>query len=202
MTFRSLVRKLRRAAPAVAAMALIVTATGCSAGCSASVSIGEKKTGGTYRGHGVSFTIPDGWSRLAKTTTGAETGNVIWSEGFSPRSSVDLVGVTAYATKIAITKKNAARNAPKVAAAIRSLLEPTGGRLLGHPRSAAIGEMAGYRLQTTLSGQDGETLHSDVLMIWKGHTEYFVSCQYRANGSRKAEIERGCKTITSSFTAG
>jgi hypothetical protein len=202
MTFKSLARKLRRATPAVAAIVVIVTATGCSAGCSASVSVGEKKTGGTYRGHGVSFTIPDNWSRLSKTTTKAETGNVIWSEGFSPGSSVDLVGVTAYATKIAITKKNVDNNAPKVAAAIRSLLEPAGGRLLDQPKSTAIGEMAGYRLQTTFPGQDGETLQSNVLMVWKGHTEYFISCQYQTNGSRKAEIERGCKTITSSFKVG
>jgi hypothetical protein len=59
--------------------------------------------------------------------------------------------------------------------------------------------MAGYRFETTFPAEGGETLDGDVLMVWNGHTEYFFNCQYRTNGSRKAEIKRGCKTIESTF---
>jgi hypothetical protein len=199
MTLESLGKKLRRVAPAVIAIILVTTVTGCSAGCSASVSIGNKKTGGTYSGHGVSFTIPDGWSRLKSTTTQAQTGSEIWSEGFSHESSLDLVSVTAYATKVAITHENVDENAPNAAAAVKNLFESSGGSLVSGPNSATVGDMAGYRFETTFPGDSGETLESVVLMVWDGRTEYFFNCQHQANGSQKAEIERGCKTITNSF---
>ena len=199
MTAKSLLGKLRRAVPAVTAIVVVTIATGCSAGCSASVSIGHKKTGGTYSGHGVSLTIPDGWVQSAKTKTTAETGSEIWSQGFGPASGVDFVAVTAYATNVAITQKNADKYAPKVTVAVKSLFGSAGGTLLSGPKSATIGDMVGYRFATTFPGESGQKLGSDVLMVWNGRTEYFFNCQYQANGSRKAEIERGCKTIESSF---
>lgn len=198
MMTKSLLGKLRRAVPAVAAIVVVTIATGCSAGCSASVSIGHKKTGGTYSGHGISLTVPDGWVQSASSAT-AETGNEIWSQGFGPVSSVDFVAVTAYATNVAVTQKNAEKYAPKVTVAVKRLFESAGGTLLSGPKSATIGDMVGYRFETTFPAESGETLDGDVLMVWNGHTEYFFNCQYQANGSRKAEIKRGCKTIESTF---
>lgn len=199
MTTKSLLGKLRRPVPAVTAIVVVTITTGCSAGCSASVSIGHKKTGGTYSDHGVSLTIPDGWAQSAKTETTAATGNEIWSQGFGPASGVDFVAVTAYATNVAITHKNAGKYAPKVTVAVKSLFKSAGGTLVGGPNSATIGDMVGYRFESTFPGEGGKTVDSDVLMVWNGRTEYFFNCQYQANGSRKAEIKRGCKTIESTF---
>jgi len=199
MMTKSLLGKLRRAVPAVAAIVVVTIATGCSAGCSASVSIGHKKTGGTYSGHGVSLRVPDGWVQSAKTKTTAETGNEIWSQGFGPASGVDFVAVTAYATNVAVTQKNADKYAPKVTVAVKSLVKSAGGTLLSGPKSATIGDMVGYRFETTFPAKSGETLDGDVLMVWNGRSEYFFNCQYQANGSRKVEIKRGCKTIESTF---
>jgi hypothetical protein len=199
MTLVSLARKARHVVPGVAAVILVTIATGCSAGCSASVSIGHKKTGGTYSGHGVSLTIPDGWSRLESTTTKAQTGNQVWSEAFSRQSSIDLVSITAYATKASITRENVDKFAANAAAAVKGLFESAGGSLVGGPDTTTVGGMAGYRFETTTPDENGKALDSIVYMIWNGQTEYFFNCQHEASGSQKAEIERGCQTITSSF---
>ncbi|MBE3087912.1 MAG: hypothetical protein IMZ71_02190, partial [Chloroflexi bacterium] len=153
MRIESLASKVRQATPAVTAIILVTIATGCSAGCSASVSVGHEKTGGTYRGHGVSFKIPDGWRRLTDLTTQASAGNEKWSEGFAPRSGSDLVGITAYATKLAITDGNAGRYAPDVTAAIKNLLAPTGGSVVSGPTLISISGMAGYRFETAFNGK-------------------------------------------------
>jgi len=199
MTLESLVRKARQTAPAVTAIILVTIA----AGCSGSISVGHEKTGGTYSDHGVSFTIPDGWKRLSDLTVQTKTGNERWSEGFAPASGYDLVGVTAYATKMVITPKNAARNAPQVAATMRNLFAAAGGSVLGGPTVTSMRGMAGYRFATTYPGQNGETLDSRLLLLWNGHTEYYFNCQHRTkNGSRSAEVERGCRTIENSFKLG
>ncbi len=200
LTLDLLGRTLRRIAPAVTAFVLVTVATCCSVGCSASVSIGEKKTGGTYKGHGVSFTIPDGWSRLDSTTTQAQTGNEVWSEGFSRKSSLDFVSVTAYATKVSITQWNVDKFAANAAATVKGLFESAGGSLVSGPeRITTTGGMAGYRFETTTPDENGRALDSIVYMVWNGRTEYFFNCQHQASGSQKAEIERGCQTIASSF---
>ena len=199
MTLGSIARKSWRAAPAVIATVLVVFATGCSAGCSASVSFGHVKTGGTYSGHGVSLTIPHGWSRLRELTLRSKTGTEIWSEGFAPQSGSDLVGITAYATNVAVTRRNSDRYAPKVTAAIENLAASSGGRLLSGPTPTVIDGMAGYRFETTLAEEGSATLESRMFLVWKGQTEYFINCQHRTRSSIGAEIERGCNTIKNSF---
>jgi len=198
MTLELFVRKLVRAAPTMAAIVSVTIATGCGAGCSASISTHSDKTGGTYNKHGVSFEIPDGWRQM-RLTKQTQSGNEIWSESFGPKSGLDLVGVTAYATKVAITQKNAAEHAPYAAASIKDILTSAGGTLLEGPTLTAIGDMAGYRFETAFPEENGATLESRLLMVWNGHTEYFFNCQSRAHGSRSAEIERGCDTIIKSF---
>jgi hypothetical protein len=199
MDIASLARKLARALPTVTVIAVVTIATGFSAGCSASASTGIDNTNGTYHGHGVSFKVPDGWGRLTGLTTQTNTGNEIWSEAFAPESGSNLVGIAAYATTLAITKKNADKAAPGVAAAIKNLFTSDGGSVLSGPTRAVIGDLAGYRFETTYIGKNGETFASDLFMVWNGHTEYYFNCQHKAHDSHRAAIERGCKTITGSF---
>ena len=199
MTLGSFARKARRAAPGVTAIMLATIATGCSAGCSASISVGRDKAGGTYSNHGVSFTIPKGWRRLSDLTIKTKSGSEIWSEGFAAEPGYDLVGVTAYATKIVVTRKNAKKVAPQVAATMRNLFAAAGGRVLNGPIVTSLRGMAGYRFETTFPGQSGDMLESRLLLVWNGHTEYFFNCQHRAGSSLSAEIEHGCGTIESSF---
>ena len=202
MTLVSLARKARHVAPGVTAVILVTIATGCSAGCSASISIGKSKTGGTYSNHGVSLTIPDGWRRLSDLTVQTKTGTELWSEGFSPRSGYDLVGITAYETQITVSEKNVQSSKQQIAAAMKNLVAAGSGKLLSGPTVTSIKGMAGYRFEITSTGQAGETLDGQLLLVWSGHTEYFFNCQHRARGSLSAEIERGCKTIESSFKLG
>lgn len=199
MTFASIGKKFWRIAPAATAIVLATIATGCSAGCSASISIGSHKTGGTYSDHGVSFKIPNGWRRMSEKTVQTKTGSELWSESFGAVSGYDLVGVTAYATKVVITQKNSERNAPRAAAAVENLFASAGGSVVSGPTVVTMRGMAGYRFETTFPDQSGAMLESQLLLVWNGHTEYFFNCQYRTNGSRSAEIKRGCKTIESTF---
>ena len=200
MKLASLTRKSLRTLPALTAIIVVTIASGCSAGCSASVHFSTN--GNTYHHHGVSFKIPNGWSRLTDLTTQANAGNAIWSEGFAPESGSNLVGITAYATKLAITEKNADTYAPDIAAAIKRTFASGSGRVLAGPARAAIANMIGYRFQTTYVGSGGETLASSLFLVWNGHTEYFFNCQHGAGASESADIERGCKTITSTFKLG
>lgn len=199
MNLESLTRTLRRAALITTAIVLVTITAGCSAGCSASVSVGHKKTGGAYHAHGVSFKIPDGWGRLTDLTSRSGTGNEIWSEGFAPKSGYDLVGITAYATKLTVTPENAGKHASVVAAAIREFATSAGGSVLKGPIVITMRGMAGYRFEAIYDSESGETLTSRMLLVWNGHTEYFFNCQYRKNGTQGAEIKRGCRTIESTF---
>ncbi|MGD0165803.1 MAG: hypothetical protein ABSC51_00735 [Gaiellaceae bacterium] len=199
MPLEPVVRKLVLTVAAATAIFLVTIATGCSAGCSVSVSIGHKKTGGTYHDHGVSFKIPKGWSRLARLTTQTKAGNEIWTAGFAPRSGSDLVAVTAYATNVTVTGANVARYAQPIAAELCNLVTSTGGTVLSGPTLTSAGGMPGYRFQTTLRGNSGEKLKSWMILIWNGRTEYFFNCQHEAQSSSATEIERGCTTITNSF---
>lgn len=202
MTLESVGRKLWRIAPAATAIVVLTIATGCSAGCSASVSIGDHKTGGTYSDHGVSFKIPDGWSRMSDQTARTKSGTELWSEKFAPVSGKDLVGVTAYATKLSITEENAESNAADIAAAVANLFAASDGTVLSGPTVTTLSGMAGYRFETTFRSQSGKTFNSRLLLVWDGHTEYYFNCQYRTNGPRSDEIKRGCTTIESTFKLG
>lgn len=200
MTPRSIAGRARRAVPGVAAVILVTLATGCSAGCSASVSIGHEKKGGTYKEHGISLKVPDGWKRDSKVSYTTKTGNEIRSEGFAPAAGENVVSVTAYSTKIAVTQKNAEAYAPHVTAVMKNLFAAGGVTMLGDPVVTSLTGLAGYRSEITFpSSSSSATLDSRLLLLWNGHTEYYFTCQFEKNGSRSAEIKRGCSTIENSF---
>jgi hypothetical protein len=199
MALTSLGKKFSRVAPAAAAVVLIMIATGCSAGCSASVSIGKHKTGGTFDDHGVSFKIPDGWRKGGKASYGTQTGGELWSEGFGRHSGHDMVIISAYATKVAITKGNSDRYADAVASAIKGLFAAAGGTISSGPTSTILGGMAGYRFEGSLPMNAGDSLASDLALVWNGHTEYYINCQHVVGGSNSADVARGCTTIENSF---
>ena len=199
MTLRSIAGKARRAVPGVAAVILVTLATGCSAGCSASVSIGHEKEGGTYSDHGISLKVPDGWMRKSGASHKSKTGDEKWSESFAPASGDNLVSLTVYSTNVAITKENAEGHAPQVAAVMKNLFASTGGKMVSGPTETSLKGMAGYRFETTYRGESGTTLDSQLLLVWDENTEYYFNCQFEKNGSRRAEIERGCNAIESTF---
>jgi hypothetical protein len=178
---------------AIAVGASAVLLTGCS------VSIGGDKKGGTYSDHGVSLKVPDGWHWSNKATYQAEAGKSLWSEGFGPGSGKNIVIVTAYATKVAITSANAERYASAVSSTIEGLIQAASGTVNSGPIITTMGGMTGYRFETSVPGDGGKTLDAELVMVWNGKTEYFVNCQLEAGSSSGAEIVRGCKTIVSTF---
>jgi hypothetical protein len=197
MALDAIAAKSLRVVSTAVACALAVLSVGCSASCS--VSVGGKKTRGTYSGHGVSFTIPDGWSRLKEMTKKVQSGNEIWSEGFAPASGSDLVSVTAYETNVTVTEANADSIRPEVKSWIENLLAGGDGTLVSGPTQISKAGMTGFRFETTFSSNSGEPLESTQYTLWDGNTEYFIGCQHRSQGSYGDEIERGCATIVDSF---
>jgi hypothetical protein len=196
MTPESLATLLKRVLPAAltaTVIAVLVLTSGCT------VSTGSKKTGGTYHGHGISFKIPDGWRRANKASYQSEIGTEIWSEGFAPAAGNDAVLVTAYSTHVAITRANADRYASAVSSAVSRAFESAGGTVSSGPTSMTMGGLPGYGFETSLPVKDGGTLESRLALVWKGKTEYYVNCQHEVGSNRTSEIERGCKTITSTF---
>ena len=199
MALSSIVRKLLRVAPAATAIVLITIATGCSAGCSASISTGGHKTGGTFSGHGVSFQIPDGWRRFGKASYSTETGGALWTESFAPKAGRDAVIISAYTTKVAVTRDNSDQYASTVASAIKGLFAAASGTVNSGPTSTVMGGMAGYRFEGSMPVDTGDSLVSDLVLVWNGHTEYYINCQHVVGSPPSAEAERGCETIIKSL---
>jgi hypothetical protein len=199
MTIQSQSRKLRPVITTLAAIAVAIGLAGCSASCS--VSVGGEKKGGTYSEHGVSLTVPDGWLRV-KSTTEANAGNELWSQGFSPaRSGKDGVILTAYQTNVAITPENVDQYASQVADVYAGLVRAAEGTITSGPGSATVAGLAGYTFESSVPAEEG-SLESRIVMVWSGKTEYYLNCQHVAGSPRTTEIENGCNTIIDSFKVG
>jgi hypothetical protein len=187
----SAVKRRLLVAPAVAAAAAAL-ATGSGA-----------VAAGHFSGHGIAFDYPAGWYRLPPGATSASQGNLLWSVWIAPTTqrTTDLLILASYRSLAAITAANRARYQPLVTAAIRRLVAQGGGSIRAGPTPTQMGGLPGYRFSITIKAADGTPAFERLILVWRGRTEYFLSCQYRAGGGRASAILHACDQVSSSFSA-
>jgi hypothetical protein len=177
----------------ISVLALVIVAAGVLTGC------GSKEH--SYKGHGVSLHYPKNWERAKFTGLSAQNASGVWTEAFKPPSAskADVVFVTEYRTSVVITKQNRATYSAGVASSVATVAKQAGGSMLSGPTPVSMGGLPGYGFRISATTVSGLSSESRILLVWNGHTEYYVNCQYRVGGKLEAEIERGCKTVIGSF---
>lgn len=177
----------------VSVLALAVLAS-VLAGCGTS---NEK----SYESHGISFHYPKSWKRAKFSGLSAQNASGVWSEAFKPRSSskADMVFITEYRTPVAITKKNRSSYSDDVASSVASVAKQAEGSLVAGPTLVSMGGLPGYGFRISAKTVSGLSSESRILLVWNGKTEYYLNCQHKVDGRFATEIERGCRTIESTF---
>jgi hypothetical protein len=176
---------------------------------------------GQFGGHGVTFSYPQSWLHEPGTFQ-FQAGNARWTEFFAPVPAAttppadpsqpappptlpptgpqnDLIAVASYRTNVSITKKNLARYRPLIKLFVQQLTTQAHGRLLSGPARTTMARLPGYRFQITAVLQDGTTVESRLVLVFKKRTEYFLNCQHVQDGPLAAEVEAGCDQVMSSF---
>jgi uncharacterized RDD family membrane protein YckC len=152
----------------------------------------------TYRGNGVSFDYPAGWSE-GTTENRAETGDALWEVAFGPAQEKSLVTVAAYRLNMPVTAENLDAAKAEVEELIQGLAKQEGGTVRAGPEEITAAGKPGLRFQVTAT-VDGTSLQSTLVFIFDGTTEYYLNCQRTAE--RAEEIERGCEQIVRTFKVG
>jgi uncharacterized RDD family membrane protein YckC len=156
-------------------------------------SAGGTQTGTqTYRGHGVSFGYPAGWSEESSVPIGSSGGaDQLWTTDVGPGTPVDSVTVTAYRMKQPLTAADLETAAPYLESRVRQLFTVQGG-----PEKTTMAGMPGLRFHVTGTVK-GARFHSTLVFAFNGTTEYYVECQYTP--AKAAEVEQACAQVTGSF---
>jgi hypothetical protein len=179
---------------------------------------------GQFGGHGVTFSYPQSWTHEPGTFQ-VQAGNALWTEFFGPvpapttpppadpsqpapsppptdpptAPQQDLIAVASYRTNVSITKKNLPRYRPLIKLFVQQLTLQAHGQVLSGPTRVTMARLPGYRFQITALLQDGTTIESRLVLVFKKRTEYFLNCQHVQDGPLAAEVEAGCDQVMSSF---
>jgi hypothetical protein len=175
---------------------LIVAAVSATtlSGCGAA----NKKDSHVFNGHGVFFRYPNGWRQIEPKGL-SKRG--LWTAMVEPSNSsgADIAFLTEYRNPRAVTKKNLAAQAPGITSIVAGVARQAGGALLSGPTPTTMGGLPGYGFRISAVASEKRPSSSRLVLVWKGKAEYFLNCQYLTKGVLGGEIERGCKTIITSF---
>jgi hypothetical protein len=151
-----------------------------------------------FEGHGIAFSYPDGWDLLPLQTPavppGAPAPAFVERVGF--REPLDLVFVTGYRTSELpeggdVTREGLDRLLSAFAEAVDGeVVDPVGP--VTHPSLDA--HEARVRAEAA-----GEPIETRAVFLTDGTTLWAISCQ--SSPEHRAELERGCDLIVSSFRA-
>jgi uncharacterized RDD family membrane protein YckC len=152
--------------------------------------------GGTYRGHGVSFSYPANWSdETAQENTSGSVGNPLWTAAFGPGTQHDLIVVEAYRGDFPVT----AQNVDDLMLVISAKVTQAGATIHGTDQKITVDGMPGFRIHATGTAQ-GARFESMLVFAFNGATEYFVNCQYTP--AKAAEVKSACDQVVGSFQVG
>jgi hypothetical protein len=178
-----------------------------------------------FGAHGVTFSYPLAWQHIEGKFS-IQVGRPLWSEFFAPPAPAvpppdpaqpppagttpteepapiyDLVAVSAFRLPFAVPKKMVPRLKASIQAAVARLAQQGGGSLQRPGRRVVLGGLPGFRFEITMAGNNGETLASRIVVVFRQKLEYFFNCQTLQGGALAAEISSGCDQVTRSFRAG
>jgi hypothetical protein len=150
---------------------------------------------GTYTANGVTLHYPKSWKQ-GPTRFAAQSGDAVWSEGFSPTGGVDAVTVTGYRLKADVSSVSPAALENELDGVVNDLARQLGGTVTASPTPVQVAGLQGYRstLDLTIEGQPVTT---ELTMLFHGQDQFNIECQSTASHSQ--EINAGCDQVKSSF---
>jgi hypothetical protein len=151
----------------------------------------------TYRGNGVSFDYPAGWSE-GTTETLAETGDALWEVAFV-LDRENLVTLKAYRLNMPVTAENLDAAKAEVEELIQGLAKQEGGTVRAGPEEITAAGKPGLRFRGT-GTLEGTPIERTIVLIFDGTTQYTLNCQHTPEWAE--EIERGCEQIVRTFKVG
>jgi hypothetical protein len=193
-------------APALIGALLVALATACtSSGGSApppspsasSATATPVRSGQTYRDHGVSFSYPAGWRQMRLADSSASTGTFDWTAtvGIDSRN---LVNVSRSTIGTAITPTNISAKTGSITLQIRSLFTQAGGSLSGGPEAEDVAGLPALRYAGDARTPAGRSVHTRLVLVFAGTTEYAVACQYDDRVAR--QMLAGCDQVVSTLS--
>ena len=196
------VRTLRRIVPvrdrglARVPLAIAVLAAVALSACQATTQIHQGHAGGaqTYRGHGVSFSFPAGWS-VRSQHGGTTSGNQLWSTAVGSGTPDDGIFVKAFRLNIPVTAQNLDAANRDIAAAFQQ----AGATLEGPATKTTMAGLPALLFRITATA-GGTRVQSRIVAAFSGTTEYFVNCQYTP--AKTAEVKQACHQVVGSFRVG
>ena len=176
-------------------VAIVVLAAGALSACQVTFTGGAQSSGGTqsYRGHGVSFTYPAGWS-VGTLHGDVEVGNRLWATAVGPGTPDDLIAVEAYRLKLPVTAQNIDSLIPALASALRQ----AGATIQGTPAKTTMAGLPAVMFHTT-GTTGGSRFLSRMVFAFNGTTEYLVNCQHTP--LKAGEVGQACNEVVGSFHA-
>jgi hypothetical protein len=154
-------------------------------------------SGQTYRDHGVSFSYPAGWQRMRLSDSSASTGTFDWTAtvGIDPRN---IVNVSRSTIGTSITPANIAAKTGSITLQIRSLFTQAGGSLSAGPETEDVAGLPALRYTGDARTPAGGAVHTRLILVFAGTTEYAVACQYDDRGADR--MLAGCDEVVSTFS--
>lgn len=166
---------------------------------SAVASPATTSAGQTYAQNGVSFQYPEGWQEASLAGASASAGSANWSV-IVKIDEVNFVAVEQYTINIPITADNIGDQQEALTSQISDVFTQAGGQLEAGPSQETLGGLPALGYTATALTPDGVEVRSRLLLAFDGTTEYFLNCQYTAEG--EADILAGCSMIQGSFQLG
>lgn len=167
------------------------------AGGGGSSVLGGSSGPGHYDAHGVSFDYPAGWQYDAggKLLVGLDElkDQAEWVDAFYEEGAEGLVVVAADDIGVRITERRLKRGAEVIAETV----VPKDGSLEGEPQLTTVGGLPALRLSLRIPNPDGGTVGNDLVLAYRGSTQFLVKCQYPLDHA--AAVHEACEQIADTF---
>ena len=154
--------------------------------------------GGTYQGHGISFSYPAAWTDFGiRYGQSSGPGSQQWRTFVGPGTQYDGVIVTAYPVSHALAAQNIGALIPALESDVKQLFGRAGGGMQAGPEKITMAGKPAVRFRGTGVMADGTRYTSTIVLVFNDTTEYLVNCQYTA--AKAAEVTRACDQVVGSF---
>jgi hypothetical protein len=178
----------------IGVLALVVVTEAGEGGSSV---LGGSSGPGHYDAHGVSFDYPAGWQYDAggELLVGLDElkDQAEWVDAFYEEGAGGLVVVAADDVGVRITERRLKRGAEVIAETV----VPEDGSLEGEPQVTTVGGLPALRLSLRIPNPDGGTVGNDLVLAYRGSTQFLVKCQYPLDHA--AAVHEACEQIVDTF---
>ena len=149
-----------------------------------------------FEGHGIAFSYPDGWNLLPPLTPQVPPGAPapVFVERVGYREPFDLVFVAAY--RASDLPGGGDVTGPGLDRLLAAFAEAVGGEVDAQVRPIPHPSLDAHEARVRAEAA-GTPIETRALFLTDGTTLWAISCQ--SSPEHRAELERGCDLIVSSF---